>query len=494
MKKYSVFPFLVFGLFVFILFSPVYSADFEQDLFWSRNNDTIVLTNTSHNVYIGENETTNYRLRVNGTSYFNNNMEINGSLLVDDWGFGNIETYLLYCGAIANVDSVGTGIQFGTPSSEDVIQLQVNGYKTILLTETPTYISNSDRLVAVGETGSFADCDFIIFSTGIGGLPFYAFWYNQSENLINISADVSITGDLFFNNTDSPPSWKMTGSDTSTNDLIWDKLQDNSTYIIEGDVNITEDLRIFNDSRIYLGNYPFLDSWIMWDVPSNILKINSDNDLSLLAGNDIDFYADSGVYTYGSNLGEDNITLNFLTNLLDSYIMWSGINDEFIIPDDITFEKNVDINEELNVVGNATFRNEIKGDLHTLSLGYYRSTVLGFAGTLYLYSHNVLHSGSKGYVMIRSGSITGVSIMYDVTAQSGTPDLEIRVTRNGVSMWANDLDETVASNKVAYFTANRGSYSFGAGNDVTVYLYNNGGLGSSVTVDDIIVTLEFITN
>ena len=65
-------------------------VSYTEGVFWSRNGDTLVLTNVSENVNIGENATTDYRLKVNGTSYFNDTMIVNGVITAsggnsDNW-------------------------------------------------------------------------------------------------------------------------------------------------------------------------------------------------------------------------------------------------------------------------------------------------------------------------------------------------------------------------------------------------------------------------
>ena len=60
---------LAYCLLFLLLGMTISVADVSQTegVFWSRIDDTIVLTNESENVNIGQNETTNYRLYVNGT-------------------------------------------------------------------------------------------------------------------------------------------------------------------------------------------------------------------------------------------------------------------------------------------------------------------------------------------------------------------------------------------------------------------------------------------
>jgi len=78
-KRSYFFPLSVCALMVLVFFSGVSVGDFEKDLFWSRNDDTIVLTNSSHNLMIGKNVTTDYRLEVNGSTYIYGYFEVGNS-------------------------------------------------------------------------------------------------------------------------------------------------------------------------------------------------------------------------------------------------------------------------------------------------------------------------------------------------------------------------------------------------------------------------------
>lgn len=64
-------------------------AEYKPGEFWSRIDDTIVLTNESWNVSIGENETTNYKLFVNGTSCFNDSVKVDANITIGRWSHFN---------------------------------------------------------------------------------------------------------------------------------------------------------------------------------------------------------------------------------------------------------------------------------------------------------------------------------------------------------------------------------------------------------------------
>ncbi len=72
----------VYALFLILLLTPLATGTFTEGEFWSRIDNTLVVTNTTDNVNIGENGTTPYKLNVNGTSNFNGGMIIDGNLAV----------------------------------------------------------------------------------------------------------------------------------------------------------------------------------------------------------------------------------------------------------------------------------------------------------------------------------------------------------------------------------------------------------------------------
>lgn len=66
-KKKRYVPYLLFILLIGTALLGSVSGEYELGQFWSKNDNTVVLTNISHNIYIGKNETTTYRLDVNGS-------------------------------------------------------------------------------------------------------------------------------------------------------------------------------------------------------------------------------------------------------------------------------------------------------------------------------------------------------------------------------------------------------------------------------------------
>lgn len=76
---------MIFAVIALCLFSSfTVDAEFELGRFWSKNDNTLVLTNSSNNVNIGENKTTTYKLNVNGTSCFNDAVNILNHAVIGD--------------------------------------------------------------------------------------------------------------------------------------------------------------------------------------------------------------------------------------------------------------------------------------------------------------------------------------------------------------------------------------------------------------------------
>ena len=80
---------------IFVIFMTLMAATsytvyaYETGQFWSRLNNTIVLTNTTNNVFIGENSTTSYRLEVNGSTKINGALNVSGNTRI----YGPLEIY-----------------------------------------------------------------------------------------------------------------------------------------------------------------------------------------------------------------------------------------------------------------------------------------------------------------------------------------------------------------------------------------------------------------
>lgn len=76
-KKIFILP---IAIILIMLFSIYPSIVYAEETIWYRQSNTIVLQNSTENVYIGENSTTAYKLRVNGSFYANSLFGDGGNL------------------------------------------------------------------------------------------------------------------------------------------------------------------------------------------------------------------------------------------------------------------------------------------------------------------------------------------------------------------------------------------------------------------------------
>jgi hypothetical protein len=75
----------IFAILLLLLFSSIYTRAEVLDLWVLLDNDTLVPVNETYNVNIGENDTTDYKLKVNGTSFLNGSVDISGNVVLDGY-------------------------------------------------------------------------------------------------------------------------------------------------------------------------------------------------------------------------------------------------------------------------------------------------------------------------------------------------------------------------------------------------------------------------
>lgn len=185
MKKQGLFIFFIIVIIFFLLLAPSYVADYEEDLFWARNDDTIVLTNTSHNVNIGKNATTSYQLELNGNAYFNGTIDTNTGNdtewdLAYSWGDHSLIGYLT---TWADGDPF-----FNASASYHITQVMMDNWNASAsgnpfdqdLNTTDSVIFDNvrlvDSLIATGSlnvtTSGSAKPDLFIDTNGISSKPY----------------------------------------------------------------------------------------------------------------------------------------------------------------------------------------------------------------------------------------------------------------------------------------------------------------------------------
>lgn len=118
-----------------------------------------------------------------------------------------------------------------------------------------------------------------------------------------------------------------------------------------------------------------------------------------------------------------------------------------------------------------------------------------YSNTNYLDVGNQKMDNDTGFTMIRSGSITGVSVNYDaLLIGAGVTTLVLEVRKNGVVVWSNSIQKTAGSGIDEYFTQVRDTDTFVAGDTIQVSLTATGGSPgiNMVTTNDVICALEVI--
>jgi len=93
----------------------------------------------------------------------------------------------------------------------------------------------------------------------------------------------------------------------------------------------------------------------------------------------------------------------------------------------------------------------------------------------------------KGYVMMRSGSVTGISTNLDVVSGVGGEGVEIVIYRNGEEVgFRNVLSAESSGVKIDYDVLSKGIVGFEAGDVISVYLSS----GDGVSLTDVTTTIE----
>ncbi len=125
----------------------------------------------------------------------------------------------------------------------------------------------------------------------------------------------------------------------------------------------------------------------------------------------------------------------------------------------------------------------------TRLLLHFGSEKINSAGFLNMAS-GIQGSTEKGYVMIRDGSITGISTNLEITKSVGYSEVEIVIYKNGEEVgFRNVLGADSFGIKVDYDTQSKGIVNFKAGDVISVYLDS----GKGISFTDVTTTIE-VTN
>lgn len=148
----------------------------------------------------------------------------------------------------------------------------------------------------------------------------------------------------------------------------------------------------------------------------------------------------------------------------------------------------------MTVTGDATFNDDVFGSPVVFTMGHAATITLN-SGNVddYLEVHGVTMTSAKGIVVERSGSVVGLTMMYDVTATTDPSGytVSIDVLINGSEVWTGALSEGVSTGIRFNSTQARGLDTFSASDDLAVRIGSAGMSASeSYSIDDMIVTLR----
>ncbi len=136
------------------------------------------------------------------------------------------------------------------------------------------------------------------------------------------------------------------------------------------------------------------------------------------------------------------------------------------------------------------FTEEVDGVPSFLSFSELTGGTVNSAITLFPKAGEVPIGSGKGFDMLGSGSVTGISFNYDISASSGLNIATVNVRKNGAVIWSNALVVTTGTDKSHQSTQARGTDTFVAGDTIDIQ-FKEGGLGKSYAIDEIVGAWEF---
>jgi hypothetical protein len=249
-----------------------------------------------------------------------------------------------------------------------------------------------------------------------------------------------------------------------------------------GDGVITANKLVGDGSDIFNLDFSQVTSTINYWTARQVFKNSARfNDGSVLAfgtgpniNDDREDRFNGDVHAYYNPAGEDF----YITRAV------GGIVDEFRI----TGMKNTRIEH-----GNFTVeRGEIRGSKHLQLFTHEGFRTNSLTQYHYLNLNNIQTNANSGLMAIGPGSVTGISINYDVDSVQENGAIFLEVTKNGNPFWTQELDSRLGENRQLLITQPRNTDSFNAADSITLRI--KGSEQGFVEVSDVIATLEFYLN
>lgn len=148
-------------------------------------------------------------------------------------------------------------------------------------------------------------------------------------------------------------------------------------------------------------------------------------------------------------------------------------------------ENSVIVNGDLKTTG------ELQGSKQLL-IASRSASFSAEADIVYLKAGEVLMTDDPtGFIMMKSGSITGLSIMYEIGLTEVGNNSSLHVERNGTSVFEINLGNSSDSEQTNWATQARGIDTFTAGQILGIYIEEEIGNGET-NYSNVIVTLEIV--
>jgi hypothetical protein len=189
------------------------------------------------------------------------------------------------------------------------------------------------------------------------------------------------------------------------------------------------------------------------------------------------------VEDFASQKGISEESINNVTKVnfdeLPKEVNIENVNDANLAIYQINYNKSSSKQEKIFVITYSVDKLKAQGDI-ILSQDKREFLNFGLSGTAkesrFLKSAaGVDGSSEKGYVMMRSGSITGISTSLETTEGAG--NLEIVIYRNGKPIqFGNTFAVDSAGTKKDYDVQSKGTVSFEAGDTISAYIKSSDGI------------------
>jgi len=261
-------------IFLFLFSSFTVEAGYELGQFWSLNDNTIVQTNISHNVNIGENDTSDFKLNINGSFNVDSKITNLHTLFVES-GFVGINT---------NVPSVDFDVIGNTTITGDFIVDTDSDNDLIYVSDNKVGIGTSTRTQTLTVDGSIASKKIYLDDSGSGEIYIDGLTGNVWVDFIpsffglNTITFPSGTYDIIGTNTGKQTIY---GQKSFIDDSIYFahylKHQNEATnYISFTTKHVTISNRLVMGELVFptsLPNEPFVDGQVWWSKSNSTLLI-----------------------------------------------------------------------------------------------------------------------------------------------------------------------------------------------------------------------------